>query len=119
MWFPAVFLTDDRVTWEAVDETTALLHVPFEQDRDSFTVHFDPNTGYIDSMEALRYKEADSTEKTVWISDAIEWGTIDNQKVMTVGSAIWQDDGKPWAVFTVESLIINYDVREYIRAEGP
>jgi len=110
LWFPAVFITDERVEWEAVDETTALLHVPFEQKTESFTVTFDPQTGYLRSMESLRYKNADSEVKTKWINDAIEWGVIDGQKIMTVGSATWQDDGKPWAIFTVEEIEYNADI---------
>jgi hypothetical protein len=28
------------------------------------------------------------------------------------------DDGKPWAVFTVENAVYDVDVQEYIRAKG-
>jgi hypothetical protein len=38
---------------------------------------------------------------------------------MQEGAAIWMDDGKPWAYFTVEDIVFNVDVREYIRAKGP
>jgi len=35
------------------------------------------------------------------------------------GSATWLDQGKPWAVFTVEELLYNVNVDQYIDARGP
>lgn len=106
-WFPAVFLTDERAQWESVDATTALLHVPFEDEVETFTVKFDENTGFIRSMEAMRYKEADSSQEIRWLNEVLEWGTISGQEIFTVGSATWEDDGKPWAIFTVEEIAYN------------
>jgi hypothetical protein len=34
------------------------------------------------------------------------------------GAAIWMDDGKPWAVFRLESVVYNADVNEYVQAKG-
>jgi hypothetical protein len=33
-----------------------------------------------------------------------------------VGFATWLDQGTPWAVFTLESVVYNTDVSEHIRA---
>jgi hypothetical protein len=33
-------------------------------------------------------------------------------------AATWMDEGKPWAVFTLEDVAYNVDVSEYIRASG-
>lgn len=41
-WFPSIWLTDSRVRWEAVDENTALLFVPFEDQVENFVVRFNP-----------------------------------------------------------------------------
>jgi hypothetical protein len=35
--------------------------------------------------------------------------------IPTTGAVTWFDQGKPWAVFTVEDLVFNVDVQEYIR----
>lgn len=58
IWLPSINITDTRVRWEAVDEVTARLVVPFGEQEDSFTVTFDPQSGLIQHMQALRYKQA-------------------------------------------------------------
>ena len=35
-----------------------------------------------------------------------------------VGSATWLDQGRPWAVFTLEDVVYNVDVSTYIRQRG-
>ncbi len=37
---------------------------------------------------------------------------------MKMGAAIWIDDGKPWAIFTVEDIVYNVDVKKYILQKG-
>jgi len=39
--------------------------------------------------------------------------------ILSVGSATWFDQGKPWAVFTLEEVKYNVDVSEYILQKGP
>lgn len=65
-WFPSIWLTNSQL-WQAVDENTALLFVPFEDQVENFVVRFNPQTGLIDTMEAMRYREAgEGKSKILW-----------------------------------------------------
>jgi hypothetical protein len=115
-WMPAVYLTDPRVCWEAVDGHTAVLVVPFGEHEERFIVRFDPQTGMIRFFEAMRYKDADSDGKTLWIDEALEWGPVDRHMTLTRASVTWFDEGIPWAIFFTDELVFNADVDDYIRS---
>ena len=79
---------------------------------------FDPDTGLVSWFESMRYHGEASTSQVLWLNQSLEWSLRDGKPFSTVGAAIWMDDGKPWAVFTVEDVVYNVDVSEYIRAKG-
>lgn len=119
-WLPSVWLTDPRVEWEAVDATSARLHVPFGDERESFVFTFDPATGLLRTMEAMRYKgETAEADKILWINEATEWGEVDGWPAPLRTTVTWADEGSPWARFRTEEVIYNADLGDYIRGEGP
>jgi hypothetical protein len=116
---PAIWLTDPRVRWEAVDDETTLLIIPFGEEEEQFVVRFDPENGRLRAMEAMRYRDEDS-DKILWLAETLPSDTIEaaGAALETVGAATWQDQGKPWATFTTEEIVYNVDVADYIRARG-
>jgi hypothetical protein len=118
-WFPSVWLTDPRVHWEPVDDKSALLFVPFGEQEENFVMRFNPETGLLDSMEAMRYRDAgNQAKKILWITRNVDGPTVADTKLSAVGSATWLDQGKPWATFTLEEVKYNVDVKEYILRRG-
>jgi hypothetical protein len=70
-------------------------------------------------IEAMRYRETTDEAKILWINKVSEWRALGGALTPAVGAVTWFDEGTPWAVFTVEEVVYNADVSEYIRAAGP
>jgi hypothetical protein len=118
-WFPSIWLTDERIRWEAVDDRTVLLFVPFEDQMENFVLRFDPETGLLDTMEAMRYRDSgDQAQKILWITKTLPGKNIEGTNLSAVGSATWLDQGRPWAEFNLEEVKYNVDVSVYIRQRG-
>lgn len=99
-WFPAMLLNDPRVRWEPVDETTALLAVPFGEAQERFVVRFDPESGELRHFEVMRYKGGEG-EKVLYID------------------GIWFDDGRPWIRASIDEIALNVEVDTSLTARGP
>lgn len=92
--------------------------VPFADEEDSFTVIFDPQTGFIQSFEAMRWRDAADESKTLWRNEALGWTTFHGLAVPSPATVTWLDEGSPWLVVTVEEMVYNVDVSSYIHDRG-
>ena len=110
-WFPAIWVTDPRARWQAVDEHTAILFVPFGDQEESFVVRFNPQSGLVEMMEAMRYKTTSAQNKTLWITNEIH-----RQGQPAISYATWLDDGKPWAEFIIDEVQFSVDVSDISKA---
>ena len=118
LWLPSLWITDERVRWEAIDENTAYLIVPFGEEENTFTIRFDPQSGMITEMEAMRYRDADDEQRIPWVDRMEKWGQVASKNTLEIGSITWMDEGTPWATFYVEELLYNVDVEAYLRQKG-
>ena len=88
----------------------SLLYVPFEDQTETFVVRFDPQTGLLATMEAMRFRAPEDKDKVLWITSSSPDGSI--------AYATWLDNGKPWLALSLDQIAVNVDVSDYIRARG-
>jgi len=119
LWLPTVWLTDPRAHWEAIDDHSAKLVLPFGADREEIVVRFDPQTNLITEMESMRFRDSADQNKLPWFNNARSWSTFDGRTAPLLTDVTWGDMKAPWAVLTTEDIRYNADVTDYIRADGP
>ena len=109
---PSNLALDTTITWRAVDDTTMWMIFPFNEPSDSLQLTFNSETHLIENFTAQRYKETDAM--TGWRLECIDWDEFHTMKIPSKISVTWEDEGKPWAYFTIEGVEYNVDVSDAI-----
>ena len=107
--YPSIFVTDPRLRWVAIDETSAQMFFPFGAEEDSMTVYFDPQTDLITKLTALRYFGANG-EKEPWRVDFLTWQVVDGMTIPLRSAITWEKQGKPWSYWDMTGVAWNVDL---------
>ena len=107
--YPSIFVTDARIRWVAIDDTSAQLFFPFGAAEDTMTVYFDPQTDLITKMTALRYFGANG-EKEAWRVDFLSWQVMDGMIIPALSAITWEKQGKPWSYWEITGVTWNVDL---------
>ncbi len=70
----------------------------------------DPQTGLIQHMEAMHYREARDVERNPWRMEPLEWEKFHGLLIPARSAVTWEDEGTPWLIVTVEEMAYNVDV---------
>ena len=116
--FPASYLTVGRARWEPLDQHAALLHVPFLDGEQVFTVRFDPETGLLKNLETLRYLDQ-KRGKIRWWGEFVYEDVVDGVPGKTLLTANWEHEHSPWMIIELDEAVFNSDLGQYIRQRGP
>ncbi|KCZ71107.1 hypothetical protein ANME2D_03139 [Candidatus Methanoperedens nitroreducens] len=108
---PSVVITDSRVHWEAVDNETMRLVVPFGEQNDELLFTFDQKTNLITHVSAWRFRGQEE-EKMPWLIEFTEWKTFHSVKIPARFEVTWEDEGSPWSYWTVEGVEYNIDITD-------
>lgn len=112
-FYPSLLVTDRRIRWEAIDDTSARLLFPFGDQEDELVYHFDPTSGLLTHMTALRYQDG-SGEKIGWRVDFQRWQTVNGMQLPLRVAITWANQRGPWSYWDFEEIRWNVDISQQL-----
>jgi hypothetical protein len=104
--FPSATIGQPGFEWQAVDETTARLSLPFGQGHEVATLTFDATTGFLRRFLAERYKRPNQP-KVLWRVEYLGWRPFGAALFPSQVKVTWEDEGQPWFVATMDDVVLN------------
>lgn len=111
--YPSLLLTDSRIRWEAIDDTSARLLFPFGDQQDEMIFYFDPATGLVTRTWALRY-QGTTGKKVPWYGEIQEWQTVQGMKLPLRVAVRWENQAAPWSYWEFENIRWNVDLSQQL-----
>ena len=115
LWLPSALLGG---VWEPIDAVSARLVVPQDQGPDSLVAWFDPESGLLDRFEALRWRDVGDPEPIRWVTRVQAWTRIQGVGVPAVASVQWGDQAQPWLRLSLDDVMWNADLGDYVRSDA-
>jgi hypothetical protein len=112
-----LWITDQRIRWQPIDETSARLVFPFGDAHDELIVHFHPQGNLITRITALRHRDQDSG-RIPWHADFLAWQDVDGARVPKRIAITWEDQGTPWSTWDLEHVLWNVDIADVLPQAG-
>lgn len=108
VWFPSLALSP-FITWQEVNDSTAIATFDYRGTTGSGTFHFDSKGNFI-RFSALRYlgNEPDATRHE-WVLSVDGYNTFDGIKVPSKMTATWKLEDGDWTWLKLEILDIKYN----------
>jgi hypothetical protein len=114
-FYPSLLLTDPRIRWEAIDEHSARLLLPFGETQEEMIFYFDPATGLVSRTWAMRYQN-NAGEKEPWFAEIQSWQTIDGMQIPARVAVTWEKAGSPWSYWDFEGVRWNVAIDDVLPA---
>lgn len=116
MWSPTAYFTDNRLTWENKDSDLLELEIPYKESNDIIEISIDPDTGLLNTMEAMRYK-GQNPDKVLWHIELLEWDEFNDVIIPSKSSVKWADEDKPWSYWNIEGTLYNIEISDGFSSE--
>jgi hypothetical protein len=112
---PSASVLDQEVHWESIDPTSSRLVFPLGHGEDSLRVQFDPESGLIEHVSGMRYRDDEETKAPWRGENQGGWKTVHGIKMARRSVGRWEDWEEPYIILDLEGVQYNVDVSEKLR----
>src|SRR5215208_1505235 len=112
---PSASVLDQEVHWESIDPTSSRLVFPLGHGEDSLRVQFDPESGLIEHVSGMRYRDDEETKAPWRGENQGGWKTVHGIKMARRSVGRWEDWEQPYIILDLEGVQYNVDVSEKLR----